>query len=180
MYPLSSSNLGTGFYLLGMWYKRSEAQKRFSFFFSSTSLAGAFGGLLAYGLSQIKGVPGYNGWRWVFIVEGCITSVVAIALYFFMPDFPEEVKWLSDEEREFVRAKLAKDVGKSAHHVKHTTRNVLDVFKDCELASMATNRPLTDFLKDKVIIGGFMYFGLIVPAYGKLRLIVPHRIIFAN
>lgn len=34
------------FYLIGMWYKRSEAQKRFSFFFGSTSLAGAFGGLL--------------------------------------------------------------------------------------------------------------------------------------
>lgn len=28
------------FYLIGMWYKRSEAQRRFSFFFSSTSLAG--------------------------------------------------------------------------------------------------------------------------------------------
>ncbi|KAJ5238805.1 hypothetical protein N7468_003424 [Penicillium chermesinum] len=137
------------FYLLGMWYKRSEAQKRFSFFFSSTTLAGAFGGLLAYGLGQMKGIRGYNGWRWVFIIEGVITAVVAIALYFVMPDFPEEVKWLSDEEREFVRAKLAKDVGKSAHHVKQDARAVLGVLKDY-----------------RVIIGGFMYFGLIVPAYG--------------
>ena len=31
------------FYLIGMWYKRSEAQRRFSFFFGSTSLAGALG-----------------------------------------------------------------------------------------------------------------------------------------
>lgn len=30
------------FYLIGMWYKRSEAQRRFSFFFGSTSLAGEF------------------------------------------------------------------------------------------------------------------------------------------
>lgn len=30
------------FYLIGMWYKRSEAQRRFSFFFSSTSLAGKY------------------------------------------------------------------------------------------------------------------------------------------
>ncbi len=29
------------FYLIGMWYKRSEAQRRYSFFFSSTTLAGA-------------------------------------------------------------------------------------------------------------------------------------------
>lgn len=40
------------FYLLGMWYKRAEAQKRFTFFFSSTSLAGAFGGLLASAIGK--------------------------------------------------------------------------------------------------------------------------------
>lgn len=40
------------FYLLGMWYKRSEAQKRFTFFFCSTSLAGAFGGLLASAIGK--------------------------------------------------------------------------------------------------------------------------------
>lgn len=40
------------FYLISMWYKRSEAQKRFSLFFSSTSLAGAFGGLLASAIGK--------------------------------------------------------------------------------------------------------------------------------
>ncbi|KAJ5574034.1 uncharacterized protein N7459_008461 [Penicillium hispanicum] len=136
------------FYLMGMWYKRSEAQKRFSFFFSSTTLAGAFGGLLAYGISQMEGVRGYKGWRWVFIIEGLLTCVVAFICFFFLSDFPEEVKWLNDEEREFVRAKLAKDVGKSAHHVRQGWREVLAVFKDY-----------------KVIVGGLMYFGLVVPAY---------------
>lgn len=45
------------FYLLGMWYKRSEAQKRFTFFFCSTSLAGAFGGLLASAIGKSKETP---------------------------------------------------------------------------------------------------------------------------
>lgn len=40
------------FYLISMWYKRSEAQKRYSLFFSSTSLAGAFGGLLASAIGK--------------------------------------------------------------------------------------------------------------------------------
>ncbi|KAJ5906467.1 uncharacterized protein N7473_003383 [Penicillium subrubescens] len=137
------------FYLMGMWYKRSEAQKRFSFFFSSTTLAGAFGGLLAYGLGQMSGVRGYLGWRWVFIIEGVITCVFSIAWFFVLPDFPEDVKWLTEEEREYVRAKLAKDAGKSGHQVKMGWAEVWGVLKDY-----------------KVIIGGFMYFGLIVPAYG--------------
>ncbi len=40
--------------LSGMWYTRSEAQRRYTFFFSSTSLAGAFGGLLASGIGKSK------------------------------------------------------------------------------------------------------------------------------
>jgi hypothetical protein len=53
------------FYLIGMWYKRQEAQKRFSFFFSSTTLAGGFGGLIAAGIGKMDGVAGYQNWRWV-------------------------------------------------------------------------------------------------------------------
>lgn len=117
---------------MGMWYKRSEAQKRFSFFFSSTTLAGAFGGLLAYGLGQMSGVRGYLGWRWVFIIEGVITCVFSIAWFFVLPDFPEDVKWLTEEEREYVRAKLAKDSGKSGHQVKMGWPEVWGVLKDCE------------------------------------------------
>lgn len=35
-------------YYLSMWYKREERQYRISLFFSAASLAGAFGGILAY------------------------------------------------------------------------------------------------------------------------------------
>lgn len=127
-----------GFYLLGMWYKRSEAQKRFSFFFSSTTLAGAFGGLLAYGLGQMNGLRGYSGWRWVFIIEGVLTCVVAIGCFFVVPDFPEDAKWLTEEERAFLRDKLAKDVGKSAVDVSMSWRDIAAVFKDCRLSVAAT------------------------------------------
>jgi MFS family permease len=66
------------FYLISMWYKRDEAQKRYSFFFSSTTLAGAFGGLLAAAIGKLNGVRGYLAWRWIFILEGLLTCVVAI------------------------------------------------------------------------------------------------------
>jgi MFS family permease len=53
------------FYLLSSWYLRTEAQRRYSFFFSSTTLAGAFAGLLAAAIGKMDGVAGYKGWRWV-------------------------------------------------------------------------------------------------------------------
>jgi len=137
------------FYLIGMWYRRSEAQKRYTFFFSSTTLAGAFGGLLASAIGKMNGMRGYKGWRWIFILEGTLTCVVSFFFFFLLPNFPENSKWLTQEERDYVQARLRMDQGHSAAERKITPRDVANVFKDV-----------------KVFIGGVMYFGLIVPAYG--------------
>ena len=136
------------FYLIGMWYKRAEAQKRYSFFFSSTSLAGAFGGLLASAIGKMDGLHGYHGWRWIFILEGLLTCVVAIFFWFLLPDFPEDTKWLKEDERAYVKARLEVDQGKSGLDRAIIFKDVVNVFKDY-----------------KVIVGGFMYFGLIVPVW---------------
>lgn len=47
-----------------MWYKRNERQYRVALFFSAASLAGAFGGVLAWGIAHMDGVGNYEGWRW--------------------------------------------------------------------------------------------------------------------
>lgn len=47
-----------------MWYCRYEVQVRQAYFFSAASVAGAFSGLLAYGISYMDGVGGLAGWRW--------------------------------------------------------------------------------------------------------------------
>jgi MFS family permease len=58
---------GVVFYL-SMWYKRTETHYRVALFFSAASLAGAFGGILAYGIGFMKNIGGLNGWRWIFIL----------------------------------------------------------------------------------------------------------------
>ncbi|KAH8077733.1 MFS general substrate transporter [Cristinia sonorae] len=136
-------------YLLAMWYRRLEAQKRCSFFFGSNNIAGAFGGLLASAIGKMDGIRGYRGWRWVFILEGVLTCVISFVLFFTISDFPEEASWLTPTEKEFVKARLREDVGYSQHEKKLTLRLVWDTVKDV-----------------KVILGGFMYFGLIISAYG--------------
>lgn len=137
------------FYLIGMWYRRHEAQRRYSFFFNSTTLAGAFGGLLAAAIGKMDGLRGYQGWRWIFILEGALTVFVSAFFFFLLPDFPEDSKWLTQEEKDFVAARLQIDQGRASADRKITLRDVANIFKDY-----------------KIILGGFMYFGLIVPAYG--------------
>lgn len=118
------------FYLIGMWYRRSEAQKRYSFFFGSTSLAGAFGGLLASAIGNMEGLRGYRGWRWIFILEGLLTCIVAFTFFFVIPDFPENAKWLTEEERRYVQIRLLKDQGRNAAERPISFRDVVKVFKD--------------------------------------------------
>ncbi|KAK0646669.1 major facilitator superfamily domain-containing protein [Cercophora newfieldiana] len=137
------------FYLIGMWYRREEAQKRFSLFFASTALAGAFGGLLASAIGKMEGIRRYLGWRWIFILEGLLTCVVAGGLLLVFPDFVEGAKWLTPEERTYIQARLAADQGPSAASRKITFADVKKV--------------MSDF---KVWFGGLIYFALVVPAYG--------------
>jgi MFS family permease len=125
---------------MSCWYTRGEAQKRFSFFFGSNTLAGAFGGILAYGIGQMDGIGGYKGWRWLFIIEGLLTIVIAVIWFWTLPDFPEAVKWLDEDERAFIKAKLEKDAGKSAHAEAITWRDTLQVFKDCKFCPLLWRR----------------------------------------
>ncbi|KAF1997586.1 MFS nicotinic acid transporter-like protein Tna1 [Amniculicola lignicola CBS 123094] len=96
-------------YFLSMWYKRSERQYRISLFFSCASLAGAFGGILAWGIAHMRNVGGYQGWRWIFILEGLLTIVIAVAAYWFISNYPTTVSWLTDDERSFINARLRAD-----------------------------------------------------------------------
>ena len=59
---------GVAFYL-SVWYKRSEHALRIAVFFSMATCAGAFGGILAYGIGFMHKIGGYaNGWHWIFIL----------------------------------------------------------------------------------------------------------------
>jgi hypothetical protein len=81
----------------------------------------------------------------IFILEGLLTVLVSFWFYFLLPSFPEEVKWLREDERAYVKARLQLDQGPSAVERPIKIGDVGRVFKDL-----------------KVVVGGFMYLGLIV------------------
>ncbi|TKA81509.1 hypothetical protein B0A55_02993 [Friedmanniomyces simplex] len=87
---------------LSMFYKRHQLMFRLGIFYCAAPLSGAFGGLLATGLAQIK-YHGYNGWPWIFFaihqVEGALTIIVASVAFFFLPHTPAKCAFLSPEEQ---------------------------------------------------------------------------------
>lgn len=102
-------------YLLSTWYTRYEVGKRNSVFYLVGCVASAFAGILAYGLMQMAGLAGLNGWRWIFIIEGIMTVVLGIAGYWLLVDFPDSQRknwsFLGAREREWVCARVNADRG---------------------------------------------------------------------
>jgi len=54
---------------LSMFYRRHHLRFRLDMFYCAAPLSGAFGGLLATGLAEVR-FHGYNRWPWVFFCGG--------------------------------------------------------------------------------------------------------------
>ncbi|KAI1846690.1 hypothetical protein JX265_009007 [Neoarthrinium moseri] len=95
-------------YMISMYYTKREAAIRFSWFFNFALAGPFFSGLLAFAINNLEGVGGYQGWRWLFIIEGLMTVAISIPVVLFCPNFPQDAqKWfLKPEERNRVVAQL--------------------------------------------------------------------------
>ncbi|GAA6063160.1 hypothetical protein JCM10212_006318, partial [Sporobolomyces blumeae] len=96
-------------YILSTYYTRKERTLRISLFFGGAALAGAFGGILGWGIGFHVNGGGLPGWAWLFAIEGLFTILVGISAYWWVPKYPREAKFLNERERAILLARLAAD-----------------------------------------------------------------------
>ncbi|KAF4495286.1 tartrate transporter [Fusarium agapanthi] len=84
-----------------------ERSVRVATILASATLAGAFGGAIAYGVGHMNQVHGLSGWRWLFILEGIPSVISSAFVWFGLPDFPESASWLSAEEKDIASYRLS-------------------------------------------------------------------------
>ncbi|KAJ6515240.1 MFS transporter [Mycena sanguinolenta] len=97
-------------YLLTFWYRPEERSVRVAFIFASSTLAGAFGGAIAYGIGHMNRKDGLSAWRWLFILEGLPSCLSSLLVFFILPDYPETARWLTESEKNLAACRL-KDQG---------------------------------------------------------------------
>jgi MFS family permease len=105
--PLTKQGLFPGLvYYLTFWYRPEERSLRVGLILASATLAGAFGGAIAYGIGHMNGTSGLSAWRWLFILEGIPSCLSSLLVFFFLPDYPETANWLSETERKTAEQRL--------------------------------------------------------------------------
>ncbi|KAF2000478.1 MFS general substrate transporter [Amniculicola lignicola CBS 123094] len=115
---------------LTFFYTKRELALRIGYLFVSAALAGACGGLLAFGIGHMQGVSGQNGWRWIMIIEGIPTFILGIATWFILPDNPKTAYFLSEEEKQLAAVRLTRQTGYTAQAAEFHWKDVKACTKD--------------------------------------------------
>lgn len=139
-------------YIVTSWYSPHEVGARIALFFTSSALAGAFSGLLAYAIAKMDGVGGYAGWRWIFLLEGIASVLVGLACSFILIDTPETSGWLDEDEKKYLRLR------QTAHYGGHQVQSQGSKFSWKTLRSC-----LTDW---KLYLQAIVTWSNVVPNYG--------------
>ncbi|PTB69036.1 MFS general substrate transporter [Trichoderma citrinoviride] len=99
---------------LTFFYTKHELALRIGYLFVSAAIAGALGGLLAYGIGHMDGVCGMSGWRWILIIEGIPSVVFGVVTLFALPNDVPSAYFLTEEEKLLMEERHKRDYGNTA------------------------------------------------------------------
>jgi len=126
--------------------------RRFAVLYSSVSLTGAFGGLLATGIHALDGTDGVAGWRWIFIVEGVITAGFGLITFFFMSAYPATAPFLSPVEKRIIELANAEDRAQTTE----------------ESVAFRSGQVRAAFVDLRMYLWGIVYIANYIPVYSVI------------
>ncbi|KAL8998966.1 MAG: hypothetical protein Q9169_002072 [Polycauliona sp. 2 TL-2023] len=147
---------------LTLFYTKRELALRIGYLFISAAIAGALGGLLAYGIGFMDGVAGQRGWRWILILEGLPSLVLGIATWFALADNPETAFYLSSEEKELIRVRRSRQTGQTASAQEFHKADVYAALKDWKVYAFCAGQ----FGTDTVLYGYSTFLPTIIKGLG--------------
>ncbi|KAJ2162568.1 hypothetical protein GGF46_000571 [Coemansia sp. RSA 552] len=149
--------------LLSFFYLRHEQAWRNALFYGSSTFAGAFGGLIAYGVAKNLAHETLAPWRLLFIIEGIPTIVLGLISIMLLPNSPETLEgwFVTPEEKQ-----AAIDRARTGHNIDSSSldrRQLVAAFKDpknlfTSIIYIGLNIPLasyTSFLPTIVSLMGY-------------------------
>ncbi|KAI9278175.1 major facilitator superfamily domain-containing protein [Umbelopsis sp. AD052] len=117
--------------VVSKFYKKSETGIRMGLYFFSAAVALIVSGFFSAAFQLIDGRGNLYGWQWLFLVFGLLTVIIGVFFNFWLPSTPFEKKgWLTEEEKEIARHRIALDRPDLEDRPKITIRAVIKELMD--------------------------------------------------
>ena len=94
---------------LTYWFRAKEQATTVALFTAAIPVSYLLGAPLSTWIMDHVSGFGLSGWRWMLLLEGAPAVLAGVANYFIMTDRPEQAKWLTAEERDWLSAELHRD-----------------------------------------------------------------------
>jgi len=90
------------------WFRYQDRAKAVAMFMIAIPTSNMVGAAVAAGLMRIDWL-GWNGWRWLLILEGLPTLICGVIAFFYLTDRPKDARWLPEDERQWITAELERE-----------------------------------------------------------------------
>jgi hypothetical protein len=98
-------------------YTSKELPIRLIWFWVMSTVTNILGAFLPYGILHLRGVHGWAGWRYMFLIEVMLTGVVGIISFWYMPASPYQTKerfrgpnsWFTERQETIQANKILRD-----------------------------------------------------------------------
>lgn len=94
---------------LTYWFPAEYRARMVSMFYLAVPVSSFVGSPISAALLQMHGIAGLQGWQWLFILEAAPAVMLGAICLFALPDRPVDARFLSDEQRAWLIAKLAEE-----------------------------------------------------------------------
>ena len=121
-------------YLITQWYPVRHRGKIMGMFILSQPIAMMVAGPLAGALLGMDGIANMHGWQWLFVMVGLPAVLLSLPTLLYLPDNISAVKWLSNEQKNWLKNELVKD---EAEYDQTRHGNPLHALKDKRVLTLA-------------------------------------------
>lgn len=132
---------------LTLWFPRQYRTQVLAVFVLSNPIANAVAAPLSGWMLELHGMWGLDGWQLVFLLQGIPAVLLAFVVFFWLPDHPQDARWLDSTEQRWINDTLAAET--AATEQKHGRLRLREVFSNGRLWTLIV-----------------LFFGVVFGAYG--------------
>jgi ACS family 4-hydroxyphenylacetate permease-like MFS transporter len=103
------------FLYITYWFPHAYRARANAVFIMGAPVTIAIASTLSGFILGMDGFLGLAGWRWLFLLEGLPAVVLGIVCFFYLVDGPAQARWLSDDEKAQLLARLDRDRASAEH-----------------------------------------------------------------